>query len=70
MLLTVIGGQNNDFYGCFKLEVVKTAHLGFLEKCPENVANVTLLKNCPKKYNLSQKPKSNCSTLFVFCVYF
>ena len=70
LLLAVIRGQKSDFYDRFKLELVKTAHLGFVVKVSWKCCKVTLLKNCPNKYNLAQKPKSNFSTLFVFCVYF
>ena len=40
--------QKDNFNGWFKLKLITTFHIGF-------VVNITLIKNCPNKYKLSQK---------------
>ena len=40
---------HNNFNGKFKLEPVKTYHLGFVVKVLQKCYDIELLKNCPNK---------------------
>ena len=60
MLLAVIRGQKSDFYGRFKLELVKTAHLGFVVKVLWKYCEHKTSQKLPKQIQFSPNQMFNC----------
>ena len=63
LLLAVIRGQKSDFYDRFKLELVKTAHLGFVVKMSWKCWECNTSKKLPKQIQFSPKAQIKCLSM-------